>query len=59
MPAYTLLHGAFIRFRKPHDGLESLEIMHHSHGSTAISGIVYYAAEQFPPHMVRSSSVTP
>jgi putative heme-binding domain-containing protein len=51
MPAYMLLRGAYYpSFGKPHDGLGfGPEIMRHSHGSTAIAGIVVYNADQFPP----------
>jgi putative heme-binding domain-containing protein len=51
MPAYQLLEGAFYpSFGKPHDGLGFGPVMlTHDHGSTGIAGIVYYAAEQFPP----------
>jgi putative heme-binding domain-containing protein len=51
LPAYMLLRGAYYpSFGKPHDGLGfGPEIMRHSHGSTGIAGIVYYAAEHFPP----------
>ncbi len=50
-PAYCLLRGAYYpSFGKPHDGLGfGPTLIDHSHGSTAISGIVYYAADQFPP----------
>ncbi len=49
-PAYLLLPGAYYpSFGRPHDGLGfGPEIMRHSHGSTAIAGVAYYAAEQFP-----------
>lgn len=49
-PAYMLLRGAYYpSFGKPHDGLGfAPELMEHLHGSTGISGIVYYAADQFP-----------
>lgn len=49
-PAYQLLRGAYYpSFGKPHDGLGyGPEMMTHDHGSTAICGIVYYAADQFP-----------
>jgi putative heme-binding domain-containing protein len=49
-PIYQLLRGAFYpSFGRPHDGLGfGPEMMQHSHGSTAISGIVYYAADNFP-----------
>ena len=50
-PIYMLLRGAYYpSFGKPHDGLGfGPEIMQHSHGSTGIAGVVYYAADQFPP----------
>lgn len=50
-PLYMLLRGAYYpSFGKPHDGLGfGPAICEHSHGSTAISGIAYYAADQFPP----------
>lgn len=49
-PAYMLLRGAYYpSFGKPHDGLGfGPEIMQHAHGSTGISGVVYYEADQFP-----------
>ncbi|HUR46759.1 MAG TPA: PVC-type heme-binding CxxCH protein [Candidatus Saccharimonadales bacterium] len=49
-PIYQLLHGAhYPSFGKPDDGLGfAPTMMHHSHGSTAIGGIVYYAADTFP-----------
>lgn len=49
-PAYMLLRGGWYpSFSKPHDGLGfAPAIMEHSHGSTGISGIAYYAAAQFP-----------
>lgn len=49
-PIYQLLRGAYYpSFGKPDDGLGfGPEMMTHDHGSTAISGIVYYAADQFP-----------
>ncbi|HEX7446503.1 MAG TPA: c-type cytochrome [Pirellulales bacterium] len=51
MPIYQLLRGAYYpSFGKPHDGLEfGPTMIGHSHGSTGIAGVVYYAAEQFPP----------
>jgi putative heme-binding domain-containing protein len=51
LPAYMLLRGAYYpSFGKPHDGLGfGPTMMSHSHGSTGIAGIVYYAAEHFPP----------
>ena len=49
-PLYQLLRGAYYpSFGKPHDGLGfGPEMVTHDHGSTAIAGIVYYAADQFP-----------
>ncbi|MEY2429117.1 MAG: hypothetical protein QOJ40_2002, partial [Verrucomicrobiota bacterium] len=50
-PVYQLLRGAYYpSFGKPNDGLGfGPDICTHSHGSTAIAGMVYYAAENFPP----------
>lgn len=50
-PVYQLLKGAYYpSFGKPHDGLGfGPEMVKHDHGSTAIAGIAYYAAQQFPP----------
>jgi putative heme-binding domain-containing protein len=50
-PMYQLLRGArYPSFGKPHDGLGfGPTLIEHSHGSTGIGGIVYYAAEHFPP----------
>ncbi len=49
-PAYCLLRGAhYPSFGKAHDGLGfGPKLIDHSHGSTSISGIAYYAADQFP-----------
>jgi putative heme-binding domain-containing protein len=49
-PIYQLLRGAYYpSFGKPHDGLGfGPEMITHDHGSTAIAGIAYYAATQFP-----------
>src|SRR5262249_14199501 len=49
-PAMQLLRGGYYSsFGKPHDGLGfAPEMMTHDHGSTAICGIVYYAADRFP-----------
>jgi putative heme-binding domain-containing protein len=49
-PIYQLLRGAYYpSFGGPHDGLGfGPEMMSHDHGSTAIAGITYYAAEHFP-----------
>ncbi len=49
-PLYQLLPGAWYpSFGKPNDGLGfGPEMVTHDHGSTAISGITYYAANQFP-----------
>jgi putative heme-binding domain-containing protein len=48
---YQLLRGAYYpSFGKPHDGLGfGPKICEHSHGSTAIAGIAFYAATNFPP----------
>ncbi len=50
MPAYLLIRDAFYpSFGKPHDGLGFCpKIMEHSHGSTAIDGVVYYSDNQWP-----------
>ncbi len=50
-PIYQLLRGAYYpSFGKPDDGLGfGPEMLQHDHGSTAIAGIAYYAADQFPP----------
>jgi len=50
-PVYALLRGGWYpSFGKPHDGLGfGPEMCKHDHGSTAICGIVYYAADHFPP----------
>lgn len=50
LPAYQLLRGAWYpSFGKPHDGLGyGPTMIRHSHGSTGIAGIAYYAADQFP-----------
>lgn len=49
-PLYQLLRGAWYpSFGKPHDGLGfGPEMCSHDHGSTAIAGIVFYAADHFP-----------
>jgi len=46
----NVLHGGvYPHFGNPHDGLGfAPAMMHHEHGSTAIAGVVYYAADQFP-----------
>lgn len=50
LPVYELLRGGYYpSFGKPHDGLGfAPSIVSHLHGSTAIAGIVYYAATNFP-----------
>ena len=50
-PVYMLLRGAWYpSFGKPHDGLGfGPSMINHDHGSTGIAGVVYYAAEHFPP----------
>ena len=49
-PIYQLIRGGYYpSFGKPNDGLGfAPAMMHHSHGSTAIGGIVFYADQQFP-----------
>lgn len=49
-PLYQLLRGAYYpSFGKPHDGLGfGPEMCRHDHGSTAIAGILYYDADQYP-----------
>ncbi len=50
MPIYQLLRGGWYpTFDGAHDGLgQAPNMMTHLHGSTAIGGIVYYAAKNFP-----------
>ena len=49
-PIYQLLRGGWYpSFGKPHDGLGfAPAMMTHSHGSTAIAGLVHYEADHFP-----------
>jgi putative heme-binding domain-containing protein len=49
-PVMQLLRGGwYTSFARPNDGLGfAPEMMTHDHGSTAIAGITYYAAEHFP-----------
>jgi putative heme-binding domain-containing protein len=49
-PIMMLLRGGYYQsFGKPDDGLGfAPEMCDHDHGSTAIAGIVYYAADHFP-----------
>jgi putative heme-binding domain-containing protein len=49
-PIYLLLRGAYYpSFGKPDDGLGfGPAMMAHNHGSTAIDGATYYAAESYP-----------
>lgn len=51
LPVYQLLRGAWYpSFGKPHDGLGfGPAMIGHNHGSTGIAGVVYYAADHFPP----------
>lgn len=51
LPIYQLLRGAWYpSFGKPHDGLGyGPTMIDHNHGSTGIAGVVYYAADHFPP----------
>src|SRR2546421_7040675 len=46
----NILHGGvYPSFGAPHDGIGFAPyMMHHEHGSTAIAGVVYYAADQWP-----------
>jgi putative heme-binding domain-containing protein len=46
-----LLRGGYYQsFGKPHDGLGfAPEITNQDHGSTGIAGVVFYAADHFPP----------
>jgi putative heme-binding domain-containing protein len=50
-PVMMLLRGGYYQsFGKPDDGLGfAPEMCDHDHGSTALCGIVYYAAANFPP----------
>jgi putative heme-binding domain-containing protein len=59
LPVYMLLRGAYYpSFGKPHDGLGfGPAVMKHLHGSTAIAGIVYYAADQFPAEFAGNTFV--
>ncbi len=49
-PVYALLRGAYYpSFGKPHDGLGfGPSMIFHEHGSTAISGIIYYSDATWP-----------
>ncbi|MGN6135389.1 MAG: PVC-type heme-binding CxxCH protein, partial [Aureliella sp.] len=49
-PVTLLVRGGFYEsFGRPHDGLGFVpSVMDHLHGSTAICGITYYLADQFP-----------
>lgn len=51
LPIYQLLRGAYYpSFGKADDGLGfGPTMMAHSHGSSGIGGVAYYAATQFPP----------
>ncbi len=55
-PIFQLLRGGWYpSFGKPNDGLGfAPEMMRHLHGSTAIAGIVYYAADHFPAEYLDS-----
>jgi len=55
-PIYQLLHcGYYPSFGKPDDGLGfAPHMMTHSHGSTAIGGIVFYAGQNFPTAFERN-----
>ncbi len=61
-PLTHLLRGAcYPSFGRPHDGLGfAPSMMSHLHGSTAICGLLYYQAEQFPAayrHLFYSGNV--
>ncbi|HYE31491.1 MAG TPA: PVC-type heme-binding CxxCH protein [Methylomirabilota bacterium] len=49
-PIYQLIRGAYYpSFGKPHDGLGfGPTLMQHSHGSTAIAGIIFYEDDLWP-----------
>jgi putative heme-binding domain-containing protein len=49
-PTFVLMHGGYYPgFGKPHDGLGyAPDVCEHSHGSTAISGMLYYDDDQWP-----------
>ena len=49
-PIYQLLRGGYYpSFGKPHDGLGYAPfLMEHSHGSTAIAGVLYYSDDHWP-----------
>lgn len=49
-PTYVLMHGGYYpSFGKPNDGLGfAPEVCTHSHGSTAISGMLFYDDDQWP-----------
>ncbi len=51
LPIFLHLRGAYYpSFGRPHDGLGfGPAMLDHMHGSSAIAGIAYYAATQFPP----------
>ncbi|MEO8269104.1 MAG: PVC-type heme-binding CxxCH protein [Aureliella sp.] len=61
-PLTRLIRGAcYPSFGRPDDGLGfAPAMMEHLHGSTAICGLLYYQAEQFPPafrHLLYSGNV--
>src|SRR6266481_5067505 len=58
-PVYQLLRGAYYpSFGKPNDGLGFAPgICDHSHGSTAIAGMVHYDAQNFPEEYRRNTFV--
>ncbi len=49
-PITQLIRGAYYdSFGKPHDGLGyAPHVTHHDHGSTALCGLAWYDADQFP-----------
>src|SRR5262249_53278406 len=58
-PIYQLLRGAYYpSFEKGHDGLGfGPEMINNYRGSTAIAGIVWYAADHFPAHYQGSAYI--
>jgi putative heme-binding domain-containing protein len=50
-PITQLIPGGYYdSFGKPHDGLGyAPHVVHHDHGSTALCGLTWYDANQFPP----------
>ena len=53
-PITQLIRGAvYESFGKPHDGLGfGPNMINHDHGSTALCGLAWYEADQFPPEFI-------